>query len=68
VECRCVPDAEAAMGEFHIMVDWNPLQGSEEDGGGRTNMTGEKARHANISMRDRSPTLRDLRHSFSSLW
>ena len=56
------------MGEFHIIVDWNPPQGSEEDGGGRVNVTSKKARYANISMRDGSLTLRDLRHSFSLLW
>jgi len=55
------------MGEFHIMVNWNLLQGLEKDGEGRVNMTGKRARHANISMRDGNPTLRDLRHSFSSL-
>jgi len=46
------------------MVDWNPLQGSEKDGGGRANMTGKRIKYANISMRDGSLTLRDLSHSF----
>jgi len=43
-------------------------QGSEEDGGGRANVMGEKTKHVNISMRDGNLMLRDLRHSFSSLW
>ena len=68
MEYRCVHNAETAMGEFHTMVDWNPPQGSEKDGGGRVNIISKRVRYANISMRDESLILRDLRHSFSLLW
>ena len=68
MEYRCVPDAEATMGEFHTMVDWNPLQGSEKDERGRVNMTDKRVKYVNISIKDESLTLRDLRHSFFLLW
>jgi len=53
------------MGEFYTMVTLPKNQKKMEE---KEQTISKRVKYANISIRDKSSMLRDLRHSFSLLW